>query len=375
MDIDDLKFGTDNVYIPPFDNGIRMTKTYEKDGFDSLWYPDHLMSFIPESIWSPDITSLASFQKSPHDRYNIFPTMTIAASNTKKVSLGTGVTETFRNHPAVLAQMIITLDHLSKGRIILGVGAGEKENIVPYGIKWEKPVSRLEEAIKIIKLLWENDKKVDFDGKFWKLDDAVLSLMPYKKNKPPPIWIGAHGPKMLELTGRMGDGWLPVNLTPEKYKDSLNRIQTSAKSAGREPDEITPAIWLALIIDEEQEVCDTLLKSPMAKNSLLTASSEVFQQYGISHPFGDNFRGIIDYIPTKYDKKTMMEALEKIPFQMCKDLILNGTPDDIIRKLEEYAKLGAKHIVLINSTPMCDLFKLQDSYTCIKKVIDYFKGN
>ena len=71
----------------------------------------------------------------------------------------------------------------------------------------------------------------------------------------------------------------------------------------------------------------------------------------------------------------MMEALEKIPFQMCKDLILNGTPDDIIGKFEEYAKLGVKHIVIINLTTQCDLFKLQDSYACIKKVIDYFKGN
>ncbi|MFX0049603.1 MAG: LLM class flavin-dependent oxidoreductase, partial [Candidatus Hermodarchaeota archaeon] len=347
---------------------------YEKDGFYSLWYPDHLMSFFPESIWSPETTSLATFLKSPHDVYNVFPTMTMAANNTKKILLGTGVTETFRYHPAVLAQIIITLDHLSKGRIILGIGAGEKENIVPYGIKWENPVNRLEEALNIVKLLWENDKKIDFNGKIWKLEDAVLSLKPYKKSKPPPIWIGAHGPKMLELTGKVGDGWLPVNLNLRKYKESLNQIQTSAKKAGRESKDITPAIWLGLITNKNGEEVDKMLESLIAKNHLLTRSSELFRQYGFSHPLGDNFRGIIDYIPTKYDKKTTMEALERISFQMCKELILNGTPDEIIAKIEEYAKVGAKHIILVDIAIQCDLFKGAESYNCMKEVITYFKG-
>ncbi|MHA1483563.1 MAG: LLM class flavin-dependent oxidoreductase, partial [Candidatus Heimdallarchaeaceae archaeon] len=218
------------------------------------------------------------------------------------------VTETFRHHPALLAHLFITLDHLSKGRMILGIGLGEGENIAPYGMKMEKPVSRLEEAIKIIRLLWNNDKKVDFDGKFWKLKDAVLSLKPYRKKKPPPIWVGAHGPKMLELTAKLGDGWIPWNSNLRDYKEGLETIQAHAKKEGRNPDEITPGIELAIIAGETREECDKMLESPLAKNQLLAGSSEHFQRYGISHPLGDNFRGLIDFIPTRYDKKTLMEA-------------------------------------------------------------------
>jgi len=373
LDISDLKFGIENSYIPPFENGIRMTKTFEKDGFDSLWFADHIMNWIPKAIWSPDITSLASFQKSPHDVYNVFPTMAIVASKTKHVSIGTSVTETFRHQPALLAHMIITLDHISKGRMILGIGAGEKENIVPYGIKWEKPVSRLEESIKIIKLLWKEDKKVDFDGKFWNLNDAVLSLRPYKQNKAPPIWVGAHGPKMLELTGKLGDGWLPVGLDPKEYKESLGKIQSAAKNEGRNPDQITPGIFFQTIIDENRDECDKMLDNPIVKNQMLTCSDEQFKRYGTTHPLGDNYHGMLDYIPSKYDKKTLMEAYEKVPQELIRDITLNGTPDDIIKEIEEFARKGLKYVIIQNFTVACDLNKLMSSYTCIKKVKDYFK--
>ena len=374
MDIEDIKFGIENSYTPPFENGIRMTKTYEKDGFDSLWVPDHIMNWFPDAIWTPDIVNIASFLKNPHDIYNVFPVMTVIASNTKKVSIGTGVTETFRHHPALLAHLIITLDHISKGRIILGIGSGEGENVRPYGIKWEKPVSRLEESIKIIKLLWKSDKKVNFDGKFWKLNDAVLTLKPYRKKKIPPIWIGAHGPKMLELTGKLGDGWLPFNLSLKDYKESLEKIQTHAKNEGRNSDEITPSIVLSVIADENREECDKMLESPLAKNALLIASSEYFQRYGIAHPLGDDFNGLYDFIPTKYDKNTLLEAYDKIPLKMCKDYYLNGTPDEIIEKIEKYIKIGARHIVFYQAASACDLHKVQSAYVCLKKVLNYFKG-
>ncbi len=373
MDISDLKIGIENSYTPPFENNLRMTKTYEKDGFDSLWFSDHIMSWIPDAIWTPDITSLASYLRSPHDSYNVFPVMAVIASNTKRVNIGTAVTEIFRHPPSLLAHMIITLDHISKGRMILGIGAGEAENLIPYGIEWEKPFSRLEEAIKIIKLLWRKSKKVDYDGKFWKLKDAVLSLRPIKKRRAPPIWIGAHGPKMLEMTAKLGDGWLPFALNPKRYKECLEIIHTSAKKEGRNIDEITPAIELSLIIDEKQEECEKLVKSPIVKNWMLALDDKIYKEYSISHPFGDNFKGVTDYIPNRYDKKALLEAYDKIPIKMCKDFYLAGTPEDIIEKIEEYAKIGAKHIIILNYTIMCDIQKFQSSYNCIKKVLDYFK--
>ncbi|KKL82710.1 hypothetical protein LCGC14_1982040 [marine sediment metagenome] len=374
MDSSNLKIGIESTMVPPIKTGMSMVKNYEKYGFDSLWFADHIMSWIPEAIWTPEITTMAKFFRSPNDVYEVFTSMAITACNTKKVYLGTGVTETFRRHPAVLAHIIMSLDHLSKGRVILGIGAGEKENVVPYGIKWEKPVTRLEESIRIIKLLWENEKKVNFDGNFWKLKDAVLSIKPYKEQKSPPIWIAAHGQKMLELTGKLGDGWIPIYLNPKTYKEKLNVILKAAKAVGRHPDEITPSLCFNVIIDDKRDEVDKMLETPIAKNHMLTLSHEHFKQYKISHPLGDNFYGMLDYIPTRYDRETILNAIEKIPTAMCKDFYLNGTPEDVISRIEEYIKLGLKHVILINTTPVCDFSKLSTSLNALIKVLNYFKN-
>jgi len=374
MDAGDVKIGTLISFPPPFDSGINIVKTIEEIGYDSAWWPDHLMSWVPDSIWTPDIVELATFQENPHVFFEALCTIAVAAWNTKKILLGPSVTETFRRHPAMLAQAFLTLDHISKGRVILGIGAGEGENITPYGIEWDKPASRLEESLKIIRLLWENRKKVDFNGKFWKLKDAVLGLEPYEKGKYPPIWIGAHRPKMFEIIGRMGDGWLPATPDIEFYKDGLKIIKESAKKAGRDSEEITPALWSYAVLDKDHDECLRMLENPLAKNYMLTLSNETFERYGVQHPFGKNYYGLVEYIPTRYDRETMLDALEKVPRKICEDYYIWGTPDEVISKIERFAKVGMKHIVLCNMTHLFDLNKVGSSFDNMEKVVQYFKG-
>ncbi|MHA1378534.1 MAG: LLM class flavin-dependent oxidoreductase [Candidatus Helarchaeota archaeon] len=375
MNSEDLKIGTEGSFFPPFDKGISTIKNLEKTGYDSIWFADHLMSWVPKSIWTKDIVGdLAVYQETPHFYFDAISTIAAAAWNTNKALLGTAVTETFRRHPAVLAQTFLTLDHLSKGRVVLGIGAGEGENVIPYGIKWEYPVSRLEEAITIIKLLWENNEKIDFNGRFWKLKEAVLGLKPYREEKYPPIWIGAMGPKMLEITGRIGDGWLPVNLDLDSYKKGLEAIKNSAKREGRDPNEITKAFGAYLIIDEDSAECYRMVETPMSKNFILIASNKTFERYGVSHPFGKEFYGLLDFIPTRFNKKQMIEALNKVPTRLCEDCYLTGTPDDVISKIERYIKLGMEHLILFNITYYCDPSKTKSSFKCMKKVLSYFKN-
>ncbi|TFG04253.1 MAG: LLM class flavin-dependent oxidoreductase, partial [Promethearchaeota archaeon] len=136
MDISDLKIGTEGSFIGPVDKGINAVKRIEEIGYDSVWFADHLMGWTPDSIWTPEIISAATFQDNPHIFYEVYSIIALAAWNTNKIMLGTSVTETFRRHPAVLAQTLLTQDHISKGRVILGIGTGEGENVIPYGIKW-----------------------------------------------------------------------------------------------------------------------------------------------------------------------------------------------------------------------------------------------
>jgi phthiodiolone/phenolphthiodiolone dimycocerosates ketoreductase len=332
------------------------------------------MSWFPESIWTPDITRLANLQPNPHTYFDPFCFMSAAAWNTKKITMGIGVTDTFRHHPAVLAQSILTLDHISKGRFILGLGAGEGVNTIPYGINMEKPVSRLEESIKIIKLLWENDQKVDFEGKFWNLKDAVLGLGPYKKGKYPPIWIGAHGPKMLEMTGRLADGWLPTLLPLRDYREGCEVIHDTAKKAGRKPNDITKGIMFFSVFDKDHKECLRILDTKLIKNFLLVAPDWFYKKYGYSHPFGDGYIGLYQYISTRLNREKTLEAIEKIPMELVEKYFLFGTPDEVIKKIEEYIKIGLNHIVFTNLTALGDPSKFKTSTICLKEIINYFKN-
>jgi phthiodiolone/phenolphthiodiolone dimycocerosates ketoreductase len=374
MDISDLKIGREGTFIPPFKSNINTVKNYENEGYDSIFFADHILNWIPESIWTPDITDLAKVYPSPHLIYDVFSMMTVTALNTKKIHLGTGVTEAFRRNPAVLAQTFLTLDELSRGRAILGIGAGEKENTVPYGIKWENPVNRLEEAVIIIKKLWESDEQITYNGNIWKLENALLRLNPFKKGKLPPIWIAARGNRMLDITGRLGDGWLPIFLKPEVYKEKLRILRNYTLKAGRNVDEITPAVILGVITDEDREEVDKMLKSPITKNTLITLYNEDFKPYGLSHPLGENIDGTLEFIPTHYDREPLLQILDSIPNKMCHDFYLNGTPDEVIDQIENYSKVGVKHIILFNVSMLCGHKYIPRSNKCMKKIITYFKN-
>ncbi|HEY9546448.1 MAG TPA: LLM class flavin-dependent oxidoreductase, partial [Solimonas sp.] len=185
--------------------------------YHSIWLPDHMVSFWPDSIWTPEFTDLATASPSPHRHLDGMAVAAAAAVLTKNVPLATSVVDTVRRHPSLLAQSALTIDHLAKGRFILGLGSGETENTVPYGFDFSKPVGRFEEALKVIRLLWDSEGPVDFDGQFFKLHHARLDTEPYA-GKFPRIWVGASGPRMLDIAGRYADGWWPAGAwTPEDF--------------------------------------------------------------------------------------------------------------------------------------------------------------
>lgn len=207
-------------------------------GFDVAWVVDHFIGFFPRSIWDKEFSWLASPDSSPHPYYDYQALMGFLARHDLHVAVG--VTEPIRRHPVLLAQFALTMSHLAKRSPILGIGAGERENVEPYGLSFERPVSRLEEALQVIRLCLDSDGPIDFTGEFFNLNRAVMDLRPVADKKP-QIWIAAHGPRTLRLTGQYGDGWYPTFPMPAaEFEDALRTIRRHALAAGRDPEAITP---------------------------------------------------------------------------------------------------------------------------------------
>jgi len=369
-----IEVGAAGTISPPVDALIKTAQRNEAKGYDAVWYPDHWMAWHPESIWQPDITPLAQFQPSPHVYLDPVACIAAAGSHTERIRFGTCVTETVRRHPALLANEWLTLDHVTKGRAILGVGSGEKENIEPYGLKYEKVVSRFEEALTIIRLLWENDDPVDFDGSFWQLRDAVNGMGPYQPGRFPPIWTGAHGPRMCDITGRLADGWLPTLMPTDVYTNRLQIIRDSAAKAGRDPDAITPALWHYAVVTNDHEAAHRIIDTPLIRAYMLVLHASTFERHGYDHPFGKGFDGIRDYIPTRVGREEALKAAASVPDDVLHENVLHGTPDEIASIVREYEAIGCKHVVLWNITFLGDMTLIRDSYRLMDDVLAKLKS-
>jgi phthiodiolone/phenolphthiodiolone dimycocerosates ketoreductase len=321
--------------------GIDMLEHYDSGRYHSIWLPDHMVSFWPDSIWTPEFTDLATVSPSPHRHLDGMAVAAAAAVLTSKTPIVTTVVDTVRRHPAMLAQTALTLDHLSKGRFILGLGSGELENTVPYGFDFRRTVGRLEEAIRVIKLLWESDGPVDFDGEFYRLEHARLDTESYD-GVPPPIWIGATGPRMLDIAGRHADGWWPNGAyTPEDYAAKLQVVRDSAEQAGRDPMAIVPAVTQICLIGDDDEI-DEMLEAPLVKAIILMVTAQDLATFGYRHPMGPSWRGIMDFDPVKLSREKILAFCDEVDTQAIRDVFPCGTTQHVAQKVKGFCDAGMR---------------------------------
>ena len=353
---------------PPLDVALATAKQQEDAGFDAIWWSDHFLHWFPPDLWTPDLVPMAAVMPTPHAFLDPVPIMAAAATHTERIRFGTGVTDAIRRHPAVLAQTFLTLDHITKGRTMLGIGVGEAENILPYGLPYDRRASRLIEALEIIRLLWSTSDPVDFAGDFWKLDQAILGAVPYG-DRPPEIWMAAHRPRVLAAAGRMADGWLPVMADPEEYGRLLGDLRTSARAAGRNDEDITAGMYVWVVVDDSRDEAERLINSLLLRLVALTAPDSEFERAGSSSPLGDQGWGLLHYVPTKLTREQGLAAAAAVPEEVLRRYYFWGTPDDIVERLRPFRRAGLEHVYLVNVTPLGDHTKAAASNALIQDIM------
>lgn len=206
--------------VSPDGDPVALAVSAERLGFDFVSANDHLTRVGP--------------------RYETWTMLTWIAAATERIRVASRVLAVPYRNPAVVAKMAETLDRLSGGRLILGLGAGAfEEEFVAFGIDTAPlPVRRtgLEEAIRIARGTW-SEAEFTFAGSVHHTDRAELEPKP---DHPIPIWIGTHGPRGLDLVGRLADGWIAsIEMAPPDVAPAmLERLRRAAIDAGRDPDTI-----------------------------------------------------------------------------------------------------------------------------------------
>jgi phthiodiolone/phenolphthiodiolone dimycocerosates ketoreductase len=145
---------------------------------ESVMVVNHLQNIFPTAIWDEEFSWLAAQRPTPEEHFDYQVFLGYLASRVGKLRLGVGVTEPIRRHPVLIAQAMLTLSHMTKRAPILGIRAGERLNIDPYGLDFSRPVDRLVEVLKFIRMCLSSHGLIDFEGKYFTLDEALMDLNP-----------------------------------------------------------------------------------------------------------------------------------------------------------------------------------------------------
>lgn len=314
---------------------------------ESVMVIDHFQNVFPTSIWDRDLTWLATRRTSPHEFFDYQVLAGHLATRVGRMRLGVGVTEAIRRHPVLIAQAMATLSHLTERAPILGLGAGERMNLDPYGLDASRPVTRLEEAVQIIRQCWSSDGPITFTGNCFHLRDAPMELKP-ARGRVPEIWIAGHGRRMLAATGRYGDGWYPTTVVdPAEYADELGTVRRAAEGADRDPMSITPALHRFMVVAGDEDEARAMLDTKAIRAFALMAPAWLWEKAGSEHPFGRDFNPLVDFVPNDYSRATMDEAIAAVPPALVAEgPLLWGSPTQIVAKLRDFGRAGLRHVVL-----------------------------
>jgi phthiodiolone/phenolphthiodiolone dimycocerosates ketoreductase len=349
-----LSVGIETNCVAPLGIERASMRLYQLFGVDSLFVPDHYLSFVPRSVWKPELTPAAKIIPTPDAFFDPFVMMGAMAARYKRVRIGTGVTEPFRRHPATLAQAFVTIDHMTKGRAILGVGNGERENTEPYGMPFKKRVARLEEALEIVRLLWRSGgEPVDFDGSIWRLKRALFAT-PLYRGKAPAIWVAAHAPRMLGLTGRYADGWYPTRkFSPLEYREGLDRIRAGAAEAERDLSHFEPAMQVQLVLGRDRRsALEKLARTKIVGAMLLLLPGALWRKHGLDHPLGADFEGFPDFVPEEVTAEHIESANRQATPELLGDGVIAGSIDEVADEIRGLVGAGLRHVVLWNVGPL-----------------------
>ncbi|MDW0194681.1 MAG: TIGR03560 family F420-dependent LLM class oxidoreductase [Nitrososphaeraceae archaeon] len=268
----------------------KLATTAENNGFDSFWVMDHFHQ-IP-MIGKVEEPMLESWT-----------TLSVVAGLTTKIKLGTLVTGIMYRYPAILAKVAATLDVLSKGRLFMGIGAAwNEEESNAYGIHFpaaSERMSRLEEAIQIIRKMWTEEPSASFNGIYYQIRNAYCNPKPIQKPSPPILVGGSGERKTLKIVAKYADA---CNLfgSAETVKRKLNILKEHCKSVGRDYNSILKTKLSIIVVEDEKQTSE----------------------------------------------KKIEQIFKGMPEEQIREFAIHGTPEEVLRQIESFEQVGIQYLIV-----------------------------
>lgn len=281
----------------------------EKIGFDYLWITDHF------------------------NNRNVYVSLAIASAYTERIKFGPGVTNPYLVHPVVTAQAVATLNEIAPGRVVCGLGVGDKTTLQMVNMEQTKPLATIRESVGIIREI-ASGRTLEMQGTIFKVSGAKLN---FKVANTVPVFIGAQGPKMLALAAEIGDGVL-INASHSKdVKSAVNFIREGVERAGKRLDDLSISAYTSFSTASSY---DKAFKAVVPVVAYIVAGSPemILERHGISVELASKIRDGIVHGKWK-------EAFSQVDNNMVESFSICGTPETCIEKIVKLVNVGIGQIV------------------------------
>ena len=271
-----------------------------------------------------------------YNNRHCYPTLAAIAQATTALKMGPGIMNAFTDTPAAMASFFCTLNEISDGRAVLGIGPGDLSTLPKLAINADKPVARLEEAVVQIRKLCAGEQVSKSGMQFFDYDGAKLTgvNLPDKK-KGVPIYIGAQGPKVLELAGKVGDGALINASNPKDFQIAIPIIKKASDAVGKKNFDI--GAYTAMSIDQSEKKARNAAKIVAA--FIAAGSPEALLT---RHGLDLNNVAKIKAALGKFDFKTVGELVGDKEIDA---FTIAGTPEMVKAKCADLTKAGVTQII------------------------------
>ena len=314
--------------------GIELVRYAEDKGFDAVWQAD-------SRLVRDAVVPMAAF-----------------GVTSERIKIGSGVIDCWTRNPARLASTFSTLDDLAPGRMICGLGAWWDPLASKVGVERLKPLTVMREIVTVVRALLNNET-VTFDGYYVHLDGVELDYV-YQERRPKdvPIYIGATGPQMMELTGEIADGAVLNYLVSPAYNTgALEALARGAAKAGRTVDDIDRPQLIVCSIDTDRS--RALDNARLLVTQYLGQQPHIMKASGVPQALLDEIGTVLTW-PATHDQ--VVEAAKLVPDEIVQMITASGEPDEVRAKVNEYVATGCTCPILY---PLADDVRL---------MIDTFAG-
>lgn len=294
-----------------------------RDGLDYVRYAEE-KGF--EAVWQAESRLV---------RDAIVP-MAAYAAVTEKIKVGSGVINNWTRNIGLLASTFLTLDDLAPNRVICGIGAWWDPLAKNVGIERRKPLKAMRETVEVLRRLLSMER-VTYHGEFHHVEGIELDVVHGRREpRNVPIYIGATGPKMMELAGEIADGVVMNYCVPPAYNDpAMEQLEAGAAKAGRSLDSIDrPQLVVASVDNDRAKALDT---SRELLTQYLAQQPHIAKASGVSQDVVDKIQAILGW-PATHEQ--IQQAKHLVPDDLVERITASGTPEDARRKVQEYIDHG-----------------------------------